>query len=108
MINQLDANSDGGNFYNNIAGRKMKSIGTQYWLYPSLASNESGFSGFSGGYFDSFQFGSIPNDGAYWWSITSYGLNNAWYRTLHDFDESAERSSYFNKSYGFSLRCLRD
>jgi uncharacterized protein (TIGR02145 family) len=91
-----------------VAGSKMKSTGTQYWLSPNTdATNESGFSGLPGGSRDyDGTFSSIGGDG-YWWSSTEDDTGLAWYRYLYYYDGGVDRS-YYNKRYGFSVRCLRD
>jgi uncharacterized protein (TIGR02145 family) len=96
----------GGTF---LAGGKMKSTGTQYWLSPNVvATNESGFSGFPGGY----RFGSnggfyvVGNDG-YWWSSTENPTYGAWSRWLKYNNGNVGRSTN-NKQDGFSVRCLKD
>ncbi len=107
FINYLDPNADGGNS-NNIAGGKMKSTGTQYWLSPNTdATNESGFSGLPGGLRNfNGTFNSVGNYG-YWWSSTEYGTYNAWTRSLYYNDGYVNRDND-NKASGFSVRCLRD
>ena len=90
-----------------IAGGKMKSTGTQYWLYNNVADNSSGFSGLPGGVRgDSGAFSSIGYAG-YWWSSTENDTYYAWYRFLDYSLGFVNRGNYF-KSYGFSVRCLRD
>jgi uncharacterized protein (TIGR02145 family) len=92
-----------------VAGDKMKSTGTQYWLpLNQYATNESGFSGLPGGYF--------ANDGNFWqvgyygrwWSSTESGTSGPWSRRLYLDSGGVSRYSYDNKQYGFSVRCLRD
>ncbi|MFN4854430.1 MAG: fibrobacter succinogenes major paralogous domain-containing protein, partial [Bacteroidota bacterium] len=92
----------------NVAGGKMKSTGTQYWLSPNAAAdNSSGFSGLPGGnrYFD----GVFSNIGDYghWWSCTEFSTNNAWYRSMNYHNGAVNRLNV-SKTYGFSVRCLRD
>ena len=92
-----------------IAGGKMKSTGTQYWLSPNTdATNESGFSGLPGGYRNGGGvFNDIGNLG-YWWSSTVFGQTNPWTRFLSR-DTGSVYMDYSNpKPYGFSVRCLRD
>lgn len=92
----------------NVAGGKMKSTGTQYWLSPNTdATNESGFSGLPGG-LRSFNgtFNDIGNLG-YWWSSTEYITTNAWYRYLSYDSGIVYRYGNYKKD-GFSVRCLRD
>ena len=90
----------------------MKS--TAGWRYPNIgATNECGFTGLPGGYRDFF----FLTDGNYtyldvggqglWWSSTENDSNNAWYRSLYDYDSVADRD-YFNKRLGVSVRCVRD
>jgi uncharacterized protein (TIGR02145 family) len=108
MINLLDRNAAGGTNIN-IAGGKMKSTGTQYWLGPNTnATNSSGWSGLPGGYRNyNVSFGSVGNYG-YWWSSAGVSsTNDAWYRVLSYNNGNVYRSSY-NKAGGFSVRCLRD
>ncbi|MFN5305549.1 MAG: FISUMP domain-containing protein, partial [Bacteroidota bacterium] len=92
----------------NVAGGKMKSTGTQYWVSPNTAAdNSSGFSGLSGGYRHIYgTFFSIDSFG-YCWSSTELNTNNAWYRRLNYNNGSVFRNSN-DKTYGFSVRCIRD
>jgi uncharacterized protein (TIGR02145 family) len=91
-----------------VAGGKMKSTGTQYWLSPNTdATNESGFSGLPGGGRSlNGTFSGIGNLGS-WWSSTEYGTLGAWLRYLGYNYGSVSRGSNY-KDGGFSVRCLRD
>jgi uncharacterized protein (TIGR02145 family) len=107
FINYLDPNAGGGN-NSNTAGGKMKSTGTQYWQSPNTdATNQSGFSGLPGGYrglngtFDAFGY-----YGGFWSSSESTS-SIAWDRSLGYTNENVYRY-FYNKGYGFSVRCLKD
>jgi uncharacterized protein (TIGR02145 family) len=91
-----------------VAGGKMKSTGTQYWQSPnSDATNSSGFSGLPGGFRDyNGAIGSIGY-GGYWWSSTENGTYDAWDRNL-GYSNGGVGRPYDNKTFGFSVRCLRD
>ena len=69
------------------------------------SNNATGFSAFpAGGYYgDYFGFG----NGAYFWSSTEDGSNDAWGRYLYYYDADVVRYVN-NKYYGFSVRCVRD
>jgi uncharacterized protein (TIGR02145 family) len=91
-----------------VAGGKLKETGTTHWASPNFgATNETGFTALPGGgrghngYFDYIR------DYGFWWSSTEYGTNGAWYRGLGCNDSNVGRSYYY-KSMGFSVRCLRD
>ena len=110
-----------------IAGGKMKEVGTLNWLSPNTeATNESGFSGLPGG-------ARLHNNGAFdggvgyggvWWSSTNVpfdpnflGANFAWSHYLI-YDRGMLSSKrwypsfswklYFNRKSGFSVRLLKD
>jgi uncharacterized protein (TIGR02145 family) len=96
-----------------VAGGKMKSTGTidngdGLWYSPNeQATNESGFTGFPGGYRHlngTYDF--IGNYG-YWWSSTEYDSGYAWYLLLF-YDYSNVIRSINDEQYGFSVRCVRD
>ena len=91
-----------------VAGGKMKSTGTQYWLSPNTdATNESGFSGLPGGYRN---YGGSFNDVGYsgnWWSSSELGTLSAWFRCL-DYEYGGVIRETDGKTIGFSVRCLRD
>jgi uncharacterized protein (TIGR02145 family) len=113
LINCLDPNADGGNNFSNIAGGKMKSIGTiqagnGLWQEPNTdATNESGFTGLPAGYRrNNGTFSSIGNFG-YWWSSSENLTTNAWFRNMGYNVGSAFRG-FYSKGYGVSVRCLRD
>ena len=91
-----------------VAGGKMKSTNT--WQSPNTnATNESGFSGLTGGLrLVNGTSSSILLYGQ-WWSSTenSISSNNAWYRWLYfGFGDVARTDA--DKKHGLSVRCLRD
>jgi uncharacterized protein (TIGR02145 family) len=89
-------------------GGKMKETGTAHWDNPNGgATNSSGFTGLPGGfrnYDGSFYY--VGSSG-YWWSSTEYNTSNAWYRYLY-YNFGAVDRNYTNKTFGYSVRCLRD
>ena len=88
-----------------VAGVKMKSISG--WKDGGKGTNESGFNAFPGGYRNSNgHFGTIGNLG-YWWSSSENDAYSAWRRELNESSGYVNRLSN-NKTYGFSVRCLRD
>ena len=96
----------------NVAGGKMKSTGTTYWNSPNTgATNESGFSVFPAGLRygldGSGSFFSIKNI-AFFWSASEFNNSLAWYRSLYNYNGNVDRYNNTAKSYGASVRCLRD
>ena len=91
-----------------VAGGKMKSIGTAYWNSPNTgATNESGFSALPGGVRNSVgSFFDIRNN-AFFWSATELDNSNAWNRYLN-YNGGLVYVNYSNKSFGASVRCLRN
>jgi uncharacterized protein (TIGR02145 family) len=105
-----------------IAGGKMKSVGTQYWLAPNVVSNNStGWSGLpSGARYYSGSFSGIGTSGG-WWSTSERLLqafpnpvsttnttnNEGWIISLQNNEGSAYRLSS-SKVNGYSVRCLKD
>jgi len=107
LINYLDPQANGGE-EDNIAGGKIKSTGTQYWTSPNTgATNSSGWLGLPGSTRDDEgTFGTIGDYG-YWWSSTEYSNASAWYRYLSYVNGDVGWDFGF-KTYGFSVRCVRD
>jgi uncharacterized protein (TIGR02145 family) len=92
----------------NVAGGKMKEVGTSLWLKPNgEATNSSGFSGLPGGY--RFYGGSFNPSGVfgYWWSSTATDNSSAWYRFLY-YEYGGCGGSPLLKNYGYSVRLIKD
>jgi uncharacterized protein (TIGR02145 family) len=96
-----------------VAGGKMKTTGTLdagsgLWYSPNTgATNESGFSAVPAGIrYSNGTFSGIGYSG-YWWNSTEGGPYDTWYRSMNNYYGSVDRYSV-NKTYGFSVRCLRD
>jgi uncharacterized protein (TIGR02145 family) len=93
----------------NIAGGKMKSVGTTYWNSPNTgATNESGFTGFPGGFRDSngsFKNGKLTS---FFWSSTIYDLDYARNRGLDHNGANIFKYTIGYKTVGASVRCLKD
>jgi uncharacterized protein (TIGR02145 family) len=86
----------------------MKEAGLSHWQSPNTgATNSSGFTALPGGYRDcGGSFVSLAYD-AYFWSSSQGGATYAWARDLSCNYEDVYRY-YFDKTYGFSCRCLQD
>ncbi|MBS1940569.1 MAG: fibrobacter succinogenes major paralogous domain-containing protein [Bacteroidetes bacterium] len=92
----------------NVAGDKMRSTGTQYWLGPNNgATNESGFTGLPGGCVNCVGGVNLLTFSATWWSASETGSGGYWFRYLYA--NTAELSRYGqNGGFGHSVRCVKD
>ena len=91
-----------------IAGGKLKETGTAHWKSPNTgATNDNGFSALPGGFRDGA--GSFFNQGyfAAFWTATECGRISALGRHLSRGDTKVYLDC-IGKSYGFSVRCIRD
>jgi uncharacterized protein (TIGR02145 family) len=87
-----------------VAGGKMKAV-SSLWINPNTgATNESGFSGLPGGYRENVSFLGLGEVGV-WWSSSESSSSVAGIRYLNSFSSGQES---FMKTYGFSVRCLKD
>ena len=92
-----------------IAGGKLKEEGNAHWFIPNTgATNSSGFT--------ALPAGRRTNDGSYiergsfsyWWTSTEYSDNaGAWCRRT-DYSNSTVQVMAELKSYGLSVRCVKD
>ncbi|NCD35523.1 MAG: hypothetical protein EOL87_19265, partial [Spartobacteria bacterium] len=92
-----------------VAGGKLKEAGLTHWVNPnSGATNASGFTALPGGSRD-YDSGVVSFVGelGYWWSATENLIDHAWYRILN-YNYAFVYGFTNNKSYGFSVRCVRD
>jgi uncharacterized protein (TIGR02145 family) len=92
------------NFVGSNPGTKLKAISG--WSSGN-GTDDFGFSALPVGarYYDG-NFGLIGYFG-YWWSSTEYDTNRAWHRAMSRYDSNV-LMDYYGKSWGFSVRCLRD
>jgi uncharacterized protein (TIGR02145 family) len=92
-----------------VAGGKMKDTGTTYWQSPnSSATNESGFTGLpGGGRFGTRGYTGMGTEGVFW-SSAEYDRNWAWFRSLYYYNSGSVDRNYLSKSFGFSVRCIKD
>ena len=92
----------------NVAGGKMKEIGTTHWDSPNTgADNSSGFSALPGGYRNTYGSFYYLGDDGYWWSATKGISNTAYIRILHAPNATVNRY-YDYKAFGFSVRCIKN
>ena len=74
--------------------------------YSGNGINSSGFTGLPGGYRFSGNFYNVGNNGK-WWSASEDNVSLACHRKLFNNNSYLLRYSY-DKSFGFSVRCVRD
>lgn len=98
-----------------IAGSKLKETGIIHWMERNDdATNESGFTALPCGYrrstYSKYE-GSFEPYGriGIWWSSTESDKLSGWTRSAHNYNITVvERSSYYSKTDGCSVRCLKD
>ena len=91
-----------------LAGGKLKETGLTHWISPNTgATNESGFM--------ALPAGSRNTDGSFgmlgylsrWWSATENDATFSWGHAVYESLASNWIGGY-NKSEGFSVRCVKD
>ena len=92
---------------------KIQGEGSTIWTDPTnkyevWGSNESGFSAIACGcvMFNGVEGYPGANYTGFWWTATEHG-NNVWYRYL-DYNKANVFRFYGPKTYGFSIRCVKD
>ncbi|MCX6227333.1 MAG: hypothetical protein NTV01_21735 [Bacteroidia bacterium] len=105
-MSETDANT-GGWRDSGAVGGKLKETGTTHWWNPNTgATNSSGFTALPGGYrYNSGAF-SLLGLYAYFWSSSECG-STALYRYLDYYFDGVYQDCRY-RSYGFSVRCLRN
>jgi uncharacterized protein (TIGR02145 family) len=94
-----------------VAGNKAKEAGTTHWNSPNTgATNESGFTALPGG-IRTKHGGGFDNmgEGAYFWSDSECDGNTetAWHWFMYSFNSEMKENN-FHKSFGTSIRCIRN
>ncbi|MHC1707272.1 MAG: fibrobacter succinogenes major paralogous domain-containing protein [Bacteroidales bacterium] len=88
-----------------VAGAKMKSA--DGWNNNENSTNSSGFTALPGGNcYRNYLFNGLMGR-AYFWTSTATSAANAWNRHLYDDQQGIFRDNY-DKSHGFSVRCVKD
>jgi uncharacterized protein (TIGR02145 family) len=93
-----------------VAGDKMKQAGTSNWYQGNQGTNESGFNGLPTGvkYSNGVSYSGQTIAG-YWWSSTDHQSTNATIFMLwHNHPNVAQYYDFYNRNFGFSVRCLKD
>jgi uncharacterized protein (TIGR02145 family) len=94
----------------NIAGGRLKST-NMGWIVPNTgATNSSGFGALPGGYKNCSDCNSSLGKYGFYWSTTErldFNRYSAWYRRLDNISKLSNRI-YIDKTYAFSVRCLKD
>ena len=91
----------------NVAGEKLKEVGTAHWSNPNIATNESHFTALPGGHRDKSGAFNYVGTVGYWWSATEAYDNNAWYKDM-TYNAKIVYSANTNEGLGFSVRCVKD
>jgi uncharacterized protein (TIGR02145 family) len=78
------------------------------WNPPNTgATNSSGFTALPGGLRSiNGGFGGMSN-GGFWWSSSVFSGSNAWFRDLYTTNGNVDRGNDI-RTFGFSVRCLKD
>ena len=93
----------------NVSG-ELKESGSTHWKSPYAgATNESGFTALPGGYryYNGGNYNHLGSSGSFWTSTKS-PKKTAWFRTLDYHWSEVYRNSHYFKTYGFSVRCVRN
>ena len=87
------------------AGQRLKT--QNGWNNNGNGTDLFGFSALPGGYRGNYGGFDNLGEGGEFWSSTDYGSGGAWFRSLYDDYSEVGRGSS-DKTYGRSVRCVRD
>lgn len=96
-----------------VAGGKLKEAGLAHWASPNTgATNETGFTALPGGYrSENGKFLDSIGDYGYWWTSTVISGTQkrvARHRFMLYYNAPIVYSNRAFRTYGFSVRCVRD
>lgn len=92
----------------NVAGAALKEAGTQHWAAPNYgATNISGFTALPGGHRTEGGGSSTLGTFCNWWGAASLSTSYADMYYINAYGAQLVLSNY-EKSYGFSVRCIKD
>jgi uncharacterized protein (TIGR02145 family) len=93
----------------NIAGGKLKESGTAHWMSPNTAAdNSSGFTALPSGFrYNNGTFSDAVISCTFWTS-TEYDNESPWLRDLYAIEGYLNKYYGYGKSFGFSVRCIKD
>ena len=95
----------GGDF---VAGGKMKESGTVHWNPPNTgATNSSGFTSLPGGHIISSGYFYYLSESCRFWSSSETSSTYALYGNLV-YDHTNFYQASYNKTHGYSVRCIRE
>ncbi len=112
-LGMTQTEADKTNFRGIDEAGKLRAMGPNYWApYSNVwSNNESGFAALAGNcrMFDGrWGFPNGYRSTGFWWSSTEHSGGNAgWYRHL-DYKKTSIFRYYGLKTYGFSVRCVKD
>jgi uncharacterized protein (TIGR02145 family) len=90
------------------AGSRLKEVGLVHWKSPNIdANNISGFTALGGGMRNRAGGFSFIKEWCEFWSSTEGDSTWAYNRSLNYYDSRAGYSGW-SKTFGFSVRCLKD
>lgn len=91
-----------------VAGGKLKEIGITHFASPNDgATNEYGFTVLPAGYRTGYGLFSGITDSGNFWTTTENTATDAWNRGIWS-GSTGVSHGYFVKSFGFSVRCIKD
>lgn len=89
-------------------GGKLKESDSIHWQTPNTgATNETGFSALPGGYRTSGGVYDLKGSAGYWWSSSISNSYGSFCRFMN-YNTSSLNKINLSKTYGFSVRCIKD
>lgn len=93
----------------NIAGGKLKEVGTLHWVTPNTgADNSSGFTALPAGQRNSQGGFSVLNESCFFWLSTETSASEAFISALYSNSVGSLRWTNSKKIQGHSVRCIKD
>ena len=108
LVSYLDPNCNtSSGFGSEIAGNKLKEVGTAHWLSPN-GTNSTGFTALPGGLLESGFYG--MRSSAYWWGSTLDPNYKLYFVALGDINTYNQFASGYSNGacYSLSVRCIKD
>ncbi len=89
-----------------VAGGQLKEAGTEHWWAPNGASNSSGYTALPGGQHQSNGFAQLGRYSRLW-SSTEHDVDKSFFLSLMNTSDTIV-NTYTQKTFGASVRCLKD